>query len=411
MRVFAKMIGVATPRTAGPPAAPLPSAPPTPAYQEDSSPDEVESRAELLARIADGGLAGLTVQGLHLDTGPSVDLTDVDVTDTLFVGCRFTGPDTVVDLFRRGAHVLPEFADLPFGTQPSRLYTADNLVAGFADGGFDGMYDTQVYQHFLAHGGSHPDVRTALAQRLHDAGVDDALQDTMAAWDTAPRPGPVVGMMGGHAERRGSAGYRLAAELGRALAAAGALVVTGGGPGVMEAANLGSYLAGRSDEELDDAIATLATAPDFTDHDRYTRVALQVRHRYPADGAAGGLAVPTWLYGHEPANLFAAGIAKYFSNAIREDTILGLSRGGVVFAPGRAGTVQEVFQAATKLFYRVDGAVGPLVFLDRSFWTDTLPVRTLLGPLFADTPAGDLNAVVHLVDDVATAVDILTGTA
>ncbi len=399
---------MATPRTAGPPAAPLSPVPPSTAYQQDGSPDEVESRAELLARIADGGLAGLTVQGLRLDTGPPVDLGSVDVTDTLFVGCRFTGPDTVIDLVRRGAHVVPEFADLPFGTQPSRLYTADDLVAGFADGGFDGMYDTRVYQHFLRHGGSRPDVRTALAQRLHDAGVDDALQDTMTTWDARPQPGPVVGMMGGHAERRGSVGYRLAAELGRALTAAGALVVTGGGPGVMEAANLGSYLAGRPDEALDDAIGTLATAPDFAEHDRYTRAALQVRHRYPADGVAGGLAVPTWLYGHEPANLFAGGIAKYFSNAIREDTILSLSRGGVVFAPGRAGTVQEVFQAATKLFYRVDGATGPLVFLDRSFWTDTLPVRTLLEPLFADTPAGDLNSSVHLVDDVATAVGILT---
>ena len=62
----------------------------------------------------------------------------------------------------------------------------------------------------------------------------------------------------------------------------------------------------------------------------------------------GGLALPTWLYGHEPANLFAGQIGKYFSNAVREDTILRLSRGGIVFAPGWAGTVQEVFQAATK---------------------------------------------------------------
>src|SRR3712207_7554562 len=43
----------------------------------------------------------------------------------------------------------------------------------------------------------------------------------------------------------------------------------------------------------------------------------------------------------------------------REDTILRLSRGGIVFAPGLAGTVQEVFQAATKTFYHTDGASGP----------------------------------------------------
>ena len=49
--------------------------------------------------------------------------------------------------------------------------------------------------------------------------------------------------MGGHAELRGSGPYRMVAKLGRRLARAGRLIVTGGGPGVMEAANLGAYLA------------------------------------------------------------------------------------------------------------------------------------------------------------------------
>jgi hypothetical protein len=37
----------------------------------DASPTEVETRAELVARIADGGLAGLTVQGVPLDAPPA----------------------------------------------------------------------------------------------------------------------------------------------------------------------------------------------------------------------------------------------------------------------------------------------------------------------------------------------------
>jgi predicted Rossmann-fold nucleotide-binding protein len=125
--------------------------------------------------------------------------------------------------------------------------------------------------------------------------------------------------------------------------------------------------------------------------------------------AAGGLSVPTWLYGHEPANLFAGGIAKYFSNAIREDTLLRLARGGVVFAPGWAGTVQEVFQAATKAFYFADGASGPLIFLGRSFWTDVVPVRSLLAPLLAASPHGDQSSLIRLTDDVSEAVAGLTG--
>jgi hypothetical protein len=121
----------------------------------------------------------------------------------------------------------------------------------------------------------------------------------------------------------------------------------------------------------------------------------------------GGLSVPTWLYGHEPANLFAARIAKYFSNAIREDTILRLARGGIAFASGRAGTVQEIFQAATKTFYATDGASGPFVFLGRRFWTEELPVATLLRPLLATSPHGDLTHLIEITDDPAEAVEMI----
>ena len=85
-----------------------------------------------------------------------------------------------------------------------------------------------------------------------------------------------------------------------------------------------------------------------------------------------------------------------------------LSRGGIVFAPGWAGTVQEVFQAATKTFYATDGVSGPYVFLDTAYWTERLPVRTLLGPLLSASPTGDLSGLIRLTDDVTEAVGWLT---
>ncbi len=138
----------------------------------DDTPDEVESRAELDHHLARGTLAGLTVQGVPLDVDPPAALATADVTGTLFVGCRLAGADVAADLVRRGALVVPAFAGVPYPTHPGRLYAPEDLSAGFKAGGFAGMYDTVVYQHFRGSGGAQPTVREALVQRLHDDGID-----------------------------------------------------------------------------------------------------------------------------------------------------------------------------------------------------------------------------------------------
>jgi predicted Rossmann-fold nucleotide-binding protein len=380
----------------------------------DATEFEIESRAELDTHLAKRTLAGLAVLGLRLDREPP-DLSGVDVRGALFCGCEFADPDVEIDLIRRGAHVVPQFDDLPYPTHPALLYTADDLAAGFTGAGFTGMYDTVVFDHFVAHGGAVPDVREALAQRLHDAGIDNALGKALAAWASVHGHEGPIGIMGGHAEPRGSAAYRMVAELTHRLAGAGRLVVTGGGPGIMEAANLGAYFASRTAAELSAAIDVLAGAPHFADHDPYTAAALAVRAAYPPVDTDvvgrlqhGGLALPTWLYGHEPANLFAGQIGKYFSNAVREDSILRLSRGGIVFAPGWAGTVQEIFQAATKTFYRTDGPSGAFVFLGVDHWSK-LPVTELLGPLLARSPHGDQSGLIVVTDSLTEAMAALLG--
>jgi len=179
----------------------------------DHTPDEIESFPELALHLRANTLAGKVVEGLDLRGQAGPPLSTVDVQNTLFVGCQFDNVDIAVDLLRRGAVVVPAFVGVPYPTHPSRLYTPEDLAAGFAEGGFRHMFDTVVYDHFRAAGGAVPNVREALVQRVHDYGIDNALAAFVITWVANNGPGKAIGVMGGHAVPRGHRHYRAAAEL------------------------------------------------------------------------------------------------------------------------------------------------------------------------------------------------------
>ena len=117
------------------------------------------------------------------------------------------------------------------------------------------------------------------------------------------------------------------------------------------------------------------------------------------------IGIPTWFYGHEPPNVFCNGIAKYFSNALREDGLLARSTAGLVVLEGAAGTVQEIFQAVTPLYYAPEGApLPPLVLVGREHWTERVPVWPALHAIAAGRP---MEAAVHLVDSVDEVLPLL----
>jgi predicted Rossmann-fold nucleotide-binding protein len=91
------------------------------------------------------------------------------------------------------------------------------------------------------------------------------------------------------------------------------------------------------------------------------RVADDIRDRFLPGSES--LAIPTWVNAGEPISQFASHIAKYFSNSIREDGMLAVATAGIVFAPGGAGTMQEIFQDAAQNAYRTFGR-SPMAFLD-----------------------------------------------
>jgi predicted Rossmann-fold nucleotide-binding protein len=132
-------------------------------------------------------------------------------------------------------------------------------------------------------------------------------------------------------------------------------------------------------------------------------VAFDVRRRWP--GGDGGLGVPTWFYGHEPANVFASAIAKYFQNSVREATLVRRCDGGIVFLAGAAGTVQEVFQDACENYYADEPTVAPMVLVGIEHWTRLVPAWPLLTALAASRP---MAARLALVEDVDEAVAALT---
>lgn len=235
-----------------------------------------------------------------------------------------------------------------------------------------------------------------LCRALHDEGIDQALGRWCASRS-------LVGVMGGHGARRGSREYGEAARLGQLLGAQHT-VATGGGPGAMEAANLGGSLAHAESAALEEALAVLAAVPTFVPSvDDW--VAAARRARAVAPELTPTLGVPTWHYGHEPSNLLATAIAKYFRNAQREAILLQVCNAGIVFLPGRAGTVQEVFQDACENYYSTDDKVAPMVLVGERYWTDTLPAWPLLTALARGHP---MEGQVHLVDTVEEAAALFT---
>jgi predicted Rossmann-fold nucleotide-binding protein len=353
-------------------------------------PTEIETLEEFDRLVSHGtvSLTGFHLQSIDL-SGRAEVLARMDVSRAVFLGCRFAS-GSEADVRERGGLVFPAVPDVPFDAYRGGLYTPQELYAGL-EGGYAATLDAAAY----AWSRTPATIDRSLAMALHDHAIDDAVEEFAAGRH-------LVGVMGGHAVRRDSAAYLDAARLGHALGSR-FTVVTGGGPGAMEATNLGAWLSAARDEELMGSVDLLAAVPDFaTDVTGWARAAFDVLERRP-DGVAS-LGIPTWFYGHEPPNAFAASVAKYFHNALREDMLVRLCRAGIVFLPGAAGTVQEIFQAACANYYSEPDLVVPMVLVGRDHWMSELPVWPLLDVLGNGRAFGPR---LYLVDDPAEVLPLL----
>ena len=351
---------------------------------------DLDSRSEVDRRLALGArtLSGWHLHGMDL-TGHTAALAAVDPAGALLLRCELT-PEQVRDLRARGAVVFPRSPDTPVEINRTQLYTPAEL------------YDTTRYRDSLdahAYGWAHDTQGLPLghprsgdlARSLHDQAIDTALE----RWRSTRS---LVGVMGGHTVPRGTPAYTHAARAGHVLGATHT-VASGGGPGAMEAANLGARLSGQQVESLTEAQELLAAAPSYSpDVDAWVAASRAVLERFPE--ARDSLGVPTWHYGHQPSNLFATAIAKYFRNSSREAILLEVCDAGIVFLPGTSGTVQEIFQDACENFYADEASVARMVLVGRAYWTETVPAWPLLVAL---ARGHALESRIHLVDEVEEA--------
>jgi uncharacterized protein (TIGR00730 family) len=175
--------------------------------------------------------------------------------------------------------------------------------------------------------------------------------------------GPAVSVFGSARTRPGMPAYGLAQELGGALAKAGYAVITGGGPGVMEAANRGASEAGGISVGLGIELPFEQGINDWVD--------VGVNFRY------------------------------FFA---RKTMFVKYARAFCVL-PGGFGTLDETFEALTLVQTRKVTRF-PVVLLGSSYWSGLLSwLRETMLAYGAISP-GDLD-LVTVTDDVAEAVSVI----
>ncbi len=308
----------------------------------------------------------------------SLDLTEIEdemrkvrFSKCLFLGCVMS--NKLLSYLQTDNFIFP-ILDVPFDTYPSRLYNRATLYNGF-DRRKPETYlqtlDKTVYDYYKK-SLERLSIKDTLAQRLHDHSITDSLHEYFSAFDERK----LVAIMGGHRIKRTDEMYLQVSRLSKMLTERGYLMMSGGGPGAMEATHFGAWMAGRNDADFAKAMEILSQAPVYS-NTYWLSSAFEVMEQFP-NPKFQSLGIPTWHYGHELPTPFATHIAKYFENSVREEGLLAFAKGGVIFTPGSAGTFQEVFQDLAQNHYESYGYASPMIFLNKRFWTEERPIYPII---------------------------------
>ena len=184
------------------------------------------------------------------------------------------------------------------------------------------------------------------------------------AIDTLYKLPPAVSVFGSARLPEDNEHYKSAQECGKLLVEAGFAVITGGGPGIMEAANRGAFDANGVSVGLNISL------PQEQDANPYQTVELDFRYFF-----------------------------------IRKVMFVKYARGFIIY-PGGFGTLDEFFESLT-LMQTLKIKPFPVVLVGSDYWTSLVDwMKTRLVGMFETISEEDLD-LFQIVDDPAEAVKIV----
>lgn len=204
---------------------------------------------------------------------------------------------------------------------------------------------------------------------INDMKVGDAwrvfkiLAEFVEGFETLSRVGNCATVFGSARVKEGDANYLLASKIGRLLSEAGIAVMTGGGPGIMEAANRGAFDAGGC------SVGCNIELPFEQKPNPYTNIGISFNYFF-----------------------------------VRKVMLVKYSRAFIVM-PGGFGTLDELFEAITLIQTRKIKPF-PIIMVGKKFWGGMLGwIKDSM--LECGYIAEDDLDLIQITDDPQEAVDIV----